>query len=108
MKRSTMLALTGVMTMFLGACGDNTPPKPVAATTTTTTITSPAPAAEEDKTGDKSPEVRAEETVAGQYQAAQAAIAGANADDTEEQAAEIAPTSPSVEDAPRNAEMPST
>lgn len=105
MKRSTMLALTGVMTMFLGACGDNTPPKPVAATTTTTTITSPAPAAEEDKTGDKSPEVRAEETVAGQYQAA---IAGANADDTEEQAAEIAPTSPPVEDAPRNEEMPST
>lgn len=40
MKRSTVLVLTGVMTMFLGACGDNSKPS-LPTPTPTTAITSP-------------------------------------------------------------------
>ena len=110
MKRSTMLALTGVMTMFLGACGDNTPPKPVAVTTTTTTSTT-APATDEGKQAEQPPapaDQRAEADVGplAPYGAAMGDAGSNDAPTGVEDPAENAQTAPSEEDAPAPAEPP--
>ena len=115
MKRSTMLALTGVMTMFLGACGENTSPKPEAATTTTTTInsttptptTAPTPAVDEEKKAETAvPEQRADAGVTTSYGAAVGDAGSNNATTAVEEPAENAQTAPSDEDAAAG-EMPS-
>lgn len=60
MNRLVMLALAGVMTLALGACGESTPPKPE--TTSSEVAVENAPDAQQDQTA--APAVSADEAPA--------------------------------------------